>query len=98
MVLTGTENKGKLGANAILAVSMALAKAGAAEKGVPLYRHIADIAGVKKIVLPVPAFNIINGGCHAGNQMPFQVRNCFTSTYRFIITDYLHSRWARGRI
>jgi len=59
--LDGTKNKGKLGANAILAVSMAVSKAGAAEKGVPLYKHIADLAGNGKLVLPVPAFNVING-------------------------------------
>jgi enolase len=60
------DNKGKLGANAILGVSMAVCKAGAAEKGVPLYRHIADLAGNKNLLLPVPAFNVINGGAHAG--------------------------------
>lgn len=103
--LDGTDNKGKLGANAILAVSMAVCKvrcaqacrvshgflglykesvcsaraavvltgshlwvlclcmqAGAAEKGVPLYKHISELAGNPKLVLPVPAFNIINGG------------------------------------
>lgn len=70
--LDGTENKGKLGANAILAVSMAACKAGAAEKGVPLYRHIADLAGNPKLVLPVPSFNIINGGSHAGNALAMQ--------------------------
>jgi len=70
--LDGTENKGKLGANAILAVSMAICKAGAAEKDVPLYQHIADLAGNKKLVLPVPAFNIINGGSHAGNALAMQ--------------------------
>jgi len=70
--LDGTENKGKLGANAILAVSMAVAKAGAAEKGVPLYQHLADLAGNTKLVLPVPSFNIINGGSHAGNQLAMQ--------------------------
>ena len=48
--LDGTDNKGKLGANAILAVSLAAAKAGAAEKGVPLYQHIADLAGNSKLV------------------------------------------------
>jgi hypothetical protein len=48
------------------------AQAGAAEKGVPLYRHIADLAGNSKVVLPVPSFNIINGGVHAGNQLAFQ--------------------------
>jgi enolase len=70
--LDGTDNKGKLGANAILAVSMAVAKAGAAEKGVPLYKHIADLAGNPKLVLPVPAFNVINGGSHAGNALAMQ--------------------------
>jgi len=70
--LDGTDNKGKLGANAILGVSMAACKAGAAEKGVPLYRHIADISGNKNILLPVPAFNVINGGSHAGNKLAFQ--------------------------
>jgi enolase len=70
--LDGTDNKGKLGANAILGVSMAACKAGAAEKGVPLYRHIADLAGNKDVLLPVPAFNVINGGSHAGNKLAFQ--------------------------
>jgi enolase len=119
--------QGKLGANAILAVSLAVANAGAAEKGVPLYKHIADLAGNTKLVrmqcavpvvgadqahacmqkgesrrgtsaaafvidtadsgrqlltsndfcaalqtLPVPAFNIINGGSHAGNNLAMQ--------------------------
>lgn len=70
--LDGTDNKGKLGANAILGVSLAVCKAGAAEKGVPLYRHIADLAGNKEILLPVPAFNVINGGSHAGNKLAMQ--------------------------
>jgi len=70
--LDGTENKSKLGANAILAVSMAVCKAGAAEKEVPLYRHIADLCGNQKVVLPVPAFNVINGGSHAGNKLAMQ--------------------------
>eukprot|EP01121_Diplochlamys_sp_Union-15-3_P012197 TRINITY_DN3625_c0_g1_i1.p1 TRINITY_DN3625_c0_g1~~TRINITY_DN3625_c0_g1_i1.p1 ORF type:complete len:463 (-),score=136.13 TRINITY_DN3625_c0_g1_i1:44-1348(-) len=70
--LDGTENKTKLGANAILAVSLAVAKAGAAQKGVPLYKHLADLAGVKDLILPVPAFNVINGGSHAGNKLAFQ--------------------------
>lgn len=70
--LDGTENKSKLGANAILAVSLAVCKAGAAQKGVPLYRHIADLSGNKKIVLPVPSFNVINGGSHAGNKLAMQ--------------------------
>lgn len=70
--LDGTQNKAKLGANAILAVSMAVCKAGAAEKGVPLYKHIANLAGNTKLVLPVPSFNIINGGSHAGNALAMQ--------------------------
>nr|QWE91315.1 enolase [Placidida sp.] len=64
--------KEKLGANAILAVSLAVAKAGAAAAGKPLYRHIADIAGNPTVGLPVPAFNIINGGSHAGNNLAMQ--------------------------
>jgi enolase len=72
LALDGTENKSKLGANAILGVSLAVCKAGAAEKGVSLYRHIADLAGNKNIVLPVPAFNVINGGSHAGNKLAMQ--------------------------
>lgn len=71
--LDGTENKEKLGANAILGVSLAVAKAGAAKRGVPLYRHLADLAGNKEIILPVPAFNVINGGSHAGNKLAMQV-------------------------
>merc|ERR1712088_747124 len=70
--LDGTENKNTLGANAILGVSMAVCKAGAAHKGVPVYRHIAELAGVKEVMLPVPAFNIINGGSHAGNKLAMQ--------------------------
>ncbi|CAH1239725.1 ENO1 [Branchiostoma lanceolatum] len=70
--LDGTENKSKLGANAILGVSLATAKAGAAHKGVPLYRHLADLAGNTDVILPVPAFNVINGGSHAGNKLAMQ--------------------------
>ncbi|CAH1969274.1 unnamed protein product [Acanthoscelides obtectus] len=70
--LDGTENKSKLGANAILGVSLAVCKAGAAKKGIPLYKHIADLAGNKNIILPVPAFNVINGGSHAGNKLAMQ--------------------------
>jgi enolase len=68
----GTENKSKFGANAILAVSMAACKAGAKAKNVPLYQHIADLAGVTNFVLPVPSFNVINGGEHAGNKLAMQ--------------------------
>ncbi|XP_062392340.1 beta-enolase-like isoform X1 [Sardina pilchardus] len=70
--LDGTENKSQFGANALLGISLAVCKAGAAEKGVPLYRHIADLAGNKKVILPVPAFNVINGGSHAGNKLAMQ--------------------------
>lgn len=73
LAIDGTPNKVKIGANAILGVSLAVAKAGAAKKNVPLYRHIADIAGNnKELVLPVPSFNVINGGSHAGNGLAFQ--------------------------
>ncbi|KAA8895888.1 enolase/allergen Asp F 22 [Sphaerosporella brunnea] len=71
--LDGTPNKGKLGANAILGVSLAVAKAAAAEKGVPLYAHVSDLAGTKKpYVLPVPFQNVLNGGSHAGGRLAFQ--------------------------
>lgn len=72
LALDGTDNKAKLGANAILGVSLAICKAGAAKKGVPLYKHIADLAGNNEVVLPVPAFNVINGGSHAGNKLAMQ--------------------------
>ncbi|CAD7674850.1 unnamed protein product [Nyctereutes procyonoides] len=59
--MDGTENKSKFGANAILGV-----------RGCPLYRHIADLAGNSEVILPVPAFNVINGGSHAGNKLAMQ--------------------------
>merc|ERR1711981_1304836 len=69
----GTPNKGKLGANAILGVSLAVAKAAAAEKQIPLYAHVSDLAGTKKpYVLPVPFMNVLNGGSHAGGRLAFQ--------------------------
>ncbi|WP_188072770.1 phosphopyruvate hydratase [Sphingobium jiangsuense] len=67
--LDGTENKGKLGANAILGVSLAVAKAAADARGLPLYRYVG---GVSAHVLPVPMMNIINGGEHADNPIDFQ--------------------------
>lgn len=71
--LDGTENKDKLGANAILAVSLANAKAAANFKGVELYEHIADINGTQgKYSMPVPMMNIINGGEHADNNVDIQ--------------------------
>ena len=70
--LDGTENKGKLGANAILAVSMAVCSAGAAARKIPLYKYIAELAGNKELIMPVPSFNVINGGKHAGNKLAMQ--------------------------
>jgi len=67
--LDGSENKSRLGANAILAVSMAAARAAAAELNVPLYRYLG---GVNACVLPVPMMNILNGGAHADNNVDFQ--------------------------
>lgn len=67
--LDGTENKGKLGANALLAVSMAVAKAAAEEAGLPLFRYIG---GTNAKTLPVPMMNILNGGAHADNKIDFQ--------------------------
>jgi enolase len=72
IALDGTPNKSKLGANAILGVSLAAAKAAAEKKKVPLYQHIGDLASVKDFTLPVPSFNVINGGSHAGNGLAFQ--------------------------
>lgn len=67
--LDGTPNKGKLGANAILAVSMAVAKAAAEEAALPLYRYIG---GTNAKVVPIPMMNILNGGAHADNKIDFQ--------------------------
>jgi len=67
--LDGTENKSRLGANAILAVSMAAARAAAQAVGAPLYRYLG---GASASVLPVPMMNILNGGAHADNNVDFQ--------------------------
>src|SRR5690606_30280714 len=67
--LDGTPNKGNLGANAILGVSLAVAKAAAQAAGLPLYRYVG---GANAHVLPVPMMNIINGGAHADNPIDFQ--------------------------
>jgi enolase len=69
IALDGTPNKGKLGANAILAISMAVAKAAALEANLPLYRYIG---GTNAKILPVPMMNILNGGAHADNKIDFQ--------------------------
>ncbi len=71
--LDGTENKETLGANAILAVSLAAAKAAANDKGIPLYQHIAELNGTPGVYsMPVPMMNIINGGEHADNNVDIQ--------------------------
>merc|ERR1712136_533250 len=77
--LDGSKNewgwsKAKLGANAILAISMAVCRAGAAASEVPLYSYISKLGGkpTDKFVLPVPSFNVINGGSHAGNRLACQ--------------------------
>ena len=67
--IDGTENKSRLGANATLAVSMAVAKAAAQETNLPLYRYLG---GVNATVLPIPLMNILNGGAHADNKIDFQ--------------------------
>ncbi|HDN02111.1 MAG TPA: phosphopyruvate hydratase, partial [Candidatus Bathyarchaeota archaeon] len=67
--LDGTDNKSRLGANAILSVSMAVAKAAAATSDLPLYKYLG---GVDSYMLPTPMMNIINGGLHAGNKLAFQ--------------------------
>ena len=69
IALDGTPNKGKLGANAILAISMAVAKAAALEANLPLYRYIG---GTNAKILPIPMMNILNGGAHADNKIDFQ--------------------------
>ncbi|MFL6829669.1 MAG: phosphopyruvate hydratase, partial [Sphingomicrobium sp.] len=69
IALDGTENKGRLGANAILGVSLATAKAAAGSLGIPLYRYVG---GVEANLLPVPMMNIVNGGVHADNGIDFQ--------------------------
>src|SRR3989344_460390 len=76
IALDGTPNKSKLGANAILPVSMAICRAGAAAKKVPLYQHIADLSGfnlpASSFKLPLACFNILNGGAHAKNDLELQ--------------------------
>ena len=69
IAIDGTENKSKLGANAILAVSLAVAKAAALEANLPLYRYVG---GTNAKILPIPMMNILNGGAHADNKIDFQ--------------------------
>jgi enolase len=70
--LDGTPNKGRLGANALLGVSMALARANAAAARVPLHKHLAGLYKVDGTLLPVPMMNILNGGAHADSSVDFQ--------------------------
>jgi enolase len=118
-----------LGANAILGVSLAVARAGAAEKGVPLYRHLADLAGrdpqtlqtalhfvahdasllvvgnTRSLILPVPAFNVINGGSHAGNKLAMQEFmvcewadcSCFYICYIYSCYVFRFCLWVQAR-
>ena len=95
MAIDGTPNKQNMGANAILGVSLAAAKAGAGKKGVPLYKHFADLAGhTGEFVMPVPSFNVINGGSHAGNGLVssflfFQYLSIISNVHLFPCFVYL---------
>jgi len=95
--LDGTENKDKFGANAILPVSMAITKAGAAAKNIPLYIYIGELFGVMPHKLPVPMCNVINGGKHAGQENSIQEHmlmptgaKSFTEGIRMISESYHH--------
>jgi len=70
--LDGTPHKTNLGANAMVAVSMAVCKAGALANGLQVYEHIQKLSNTKTPSIPIPSFNIINGGKHAGNGLAFQ--------------------------
>ena len=73
MTLDGTENKATFGANAILAVSLAAARAAASDKRIPLYQHISEMNGTAgQYSMPLPMMNIINGGEHADNNVDIQ--------------------------
>ena len=95
--IDGTENKGKLGANAVLPVSIAVTKAGAVSNGIPIYMYIGELFGVIPHRLPVPMCNVINGGKHAGQEnsiqehmlMPTGAKN-FTEGIRMISESYHH--------
>ena len=95
--LDGTENKDNFGANAILPVSMAVTKAGASDKNLPIYQYIGELFGVIPHLLPVPMCNVINGGKHAGQEnsiqehmlMPTGAKN-FTEGIRMVSESYHH--------
>ena len=95
--MDGTENKDNFGANAILAVSLAMCKAGAGAKGIPVYTHIGELFGVNPDILPVPMCNVINGGKHAGQENSIQEHmlmptgaSCFSEGIRTISESYHH--------
>ena len=97
MKLDGTENKGKFGANAVLPVSIAVTKAGAAKKKIPLYVYIGELFGVIPQRLPVPMCNVINGGKHAGQENSIQEHmlmptgaKSFTEGIRMVSESYHH--------
>ena len=99
--LDGTENKSKLGANAILGVSLAVAKAGAQEASMPLYQYIG---GINAHVMPVPMINIINGGSHSDAPIAFQefmIRpvgaDNFAEAIRIGAEIFTHRSYSRSR-
>jgi len=95
--IDGTENKDNLGANAILPVSMAITKAGAASKGLALFEYVGELFGVAPHKLPVPMCNVINGGKHAGQENSIQEHmlmptgaKCFSEGIRMASESYHH--------
>jgi len=95
--LDGTPNKNVLGANAILPVSMAVTRAGAAAKNMPLYTYIGELYGVKANILPMPMCNVINGGKHAGQENSIQEHmlvpvgaKSFVEAIRMVSESYHH--------
>jgi len=95
--LDGTENKEKFGANAILPISMAVTKAGAADKNLSLYSYIAEMFGVLPYKMPIPMCNVINGGKHAGQENSIQEHmlmptnaKYFTESIRMVSETYHH--------
>src|SRR4051812_13744026 len=87
--LDGSDNKGRLGANAILGVSLACAKAGADDVGLPLWRYVG---GVGACVLPLPMMNVINGGAHADNAIDFQEFMVHAGRRRDVLGQPAHGR------
>lgn len=91
--LDGTENKSKLGANAILGVSMAVCRAGAAAKKVPLYQHIAEVSGskfqVSSLRIPLPMFNILNGGRHVHTDPHLDIQEFMVVPHKKTIAENL---------